>query len=68
MIHYPVIRLDSVECLSSCINYFTVLTFDRFLLLWFQSLTIHDVKLTSIQDVGTQFFLTDNDVAQSKNR
>ncbi|KAI0237342.1 Ubiquitin-like modifier-activating enzyme 6 [Lamellibrachia satsuma] len=33
-----------------------------------KSLTIHDVKLTSIQDVGTQFFLTDNDVAQSKNR
>ena len=40
----------------------------RNLFLLLQSLTVQDAKKTTIEDVGTQFFLTEDDAAQSRNR
>ncbi|KAK2177102.1 hypothetical protein NP493_617g01041 [Ridgeia piscesae] len=33
-----------------------------------KSLTVQDAKKTTIQDIGTQFFLTEDDASQSRNR
>ena len=36
--------------------------------LFLQSITLHDAKIACYQDLGSQFFLREDDVREKKNR